>query len=125
MKHWIGRWLMGTAFIHTMVATFQYSSVLVSVVERGVFNTVAGDPVIGAVAWSLLLGCVAMVGGFTVNELELAKVPLPKTLGLCLLALATMGAVLVPVSGFWLLFPAAITILIRPQESQPERSLSS
>jgi hypothetical protein len=122
MKPWIGRWLMGTALIHTVVAAVQYRNVIGSVIDRGVFNTVAGNPVIGAVVWSLLFGCVAMIGGFTVSALEHAKVPLPKTLGWCLFALAIIGAVLVPVSGFWLLFPAAITILTRRPEIQKARS---
>jgi hypothetical protein len=113
VKHWIGPWLMGTALIHTVVASVQYWDVIGSIVDGGVFNTVAGHPVIGAVAWSLLFGCVAMIGGFTVTALERAAVPLPKTLGGCLLVLGIVGAVLVPVSGFWLLFPAAITILLR------------
>jgi hypothetical protein len=118
MRHWIGPWLMGTAVIHTVVASVQYWDVIGSIVDGGVFNTVAGDPVIGAVVWSLLFGCVAMIGGFAVNALERAAVPLPKTLGGCLLALAIVGAVLVPVSGFWLLFPAAITILLRRSSCQ-------
>lgn len=118
MKQWIGRWLMGTAFIHTVVASAQYWDVIGSVFDRGVFNTVVGDPVIGAVVWSLLFGCVAMIGGFAVNALEQAQVALPKTLGVCLLVLGIAGAVLVPVSGFWLLFPAAITILTRRSVNQ-------
>ena len=118
MKVWIGHWLMGTAFIHTVVASVQYRDVISSVFNSGVFNTVAGNPVIGAVVWSLLFGGVAMIGGFTVNALERAQVPLPKTLGVCLLVLGIAGAVLVPVSGFWLLFPAAITILTRRSVNQ-------
>ena len=117
MKPWIGYWLMGTGFIHTVVAAVQYWDVIGSVFAGGVFNTVVGNPVIGAVVWSLLFGCVAMIGGFAVKALERAQVPLPKTLGVCLLLLGIAGAVLVPISGFWLLFPAALTILLRKSDS--------
>lgn len=112
MKHWIGRWLMGVAIIHTLIASVRYRNVLVSVVQRGVFNTVASDPVVGAVVWSLLFGAVAFIGGLAVLALERSSRTLPKSLGWSLLALAMIGIVLVPVSGFWLLFPPAITVLV-------------
>ena len=124
MKPWIGLYLIGTALIHTVVASVQYKSVVGTIIDRGIFNTVVGDPVIGAVVWSLLFGCVAMIGGFTVDALERAQVALPKTLGWCLLALAIVGASLVPVSGFWLLFPAAVTVLLRRAKSQTPKSPS-
>jgi hypothetical protein len=117
VKHWIGRWLMCTALIHTVVATFQYSSVIASVADRGVFNTVAGDPVTGAVVWSLLFGAVAMIGGLAVTSLEKCQAWLPQSLGWCLLALAVTGAVLVPISGFWLLFVPSAAILLKKANS--------
>ena len=117
MTRWIGRWLMGTALIHTVVATFQYSDVLASVVDRGVFNTVVGDPVTGAVIWSLLFGAVAMIGGLAVSSLEKCQALLPTSLGWCLLALAITGAALVPVSGFWLHFVPSIAILLKKQDA--------
>lgn len=113
MTHWIGRWLMGVALLHSAIAIAVYSKTIVSIWQAGVFNTVAGDPVIGAVVWSLLFGCVAFIGGLSVNALESASIPVPKTLGSCLLALAIVGVILVPVSGFWLLLPVAFTVLTR------------
>ncbi len=122
MKPWIGYWLMGTGLIHTVVAAVQYRDVIGSVFDGGLFNTVVGNPVIGAVVWSLLFGYVAMVGGFAVNALERAQVALPKTLGACLLALATVGAILIPVSGFWLLFPPSLTILVAKRNGVTQQS---
>ena len=113
MTHWIGRWLMGVAILHSAIAIAVHHDAVLSIWQEGVFNTVAGDPVIGAVVWSLLFGCVAFVGGLAVNALEFASVPVPKTVGWCLLALAIIGVTLVPVSGFWLLFPVAFTVLTR------------
>lgn len=119
MKHWIGRWLMGTAFIHIAIATVQYAEVLLTVAEHGVFNTVAGDPVVGAVVWSLLFGAVAFIGGMAVAAIEKAGAQLPKSLGWSLLALAIVGAVLIPASGFWLLLPPALVILTKRRSSPP------
>jgi hypothetical protein len=113
MTQWIGRWLMGVAILHSAIAIAVYHKIILSVWEAGVFNTVVGNPVIGAVVWSLLFGCVAFIGGLAVNALESASIPVPKTVGACLLALAIIGVVLVPVSGFWLLLPVAFTVLTR------------
>jgi hypothetical protein len=115
--HWIGRWLMAVAALHVVIAVVQYHDVLALVAQRGVLNTVAGVPEIGAVVWSLLFGAVAFIGGLAVFALEKSGVALPKSLGWCLLVLASVGAVLVPMSGFWLVFPPAIGIVARRQSS--------
>jgi hypothetical protein len=111
--HWIGRWLMTVAALHVVIAIVQYHDVLATVAQRGAFNTVAGAPEVGAVVWSLLFGAVAFIGGLAVSALEKSGVALPKSLGWCLVVLAAVGAVLVPVSGFWLVFPPAISIVAR------------
>jgi Family of unknown function (DUF6463) len=99
-----------------------HKRVLFLIVERGVFNTVAGDAVVGAIVWSLLFGVVAFIGGLTVNALEKSSHVLPKSLGWSLLALAIVGVVLVPVSGFWLIFPPAASICLgSPMFVQPEK----
>ena len=84
-----------------------------TIFDSRVFNSVVGNPVIGAFVWSVMFGCVAVIGGMAVDTLEKVSVKIPQILGWSLLALAIMGVVLVPVSGFWLLFPAAITVIAR------------
>ena len=114
MKHWIGRWLIGVAIIHTLFAVVAFGKVLLSVVQRGVFNTVGTDPMVGAVVWFVLFGAVLFICGLAVSALERSSPnPLPKSLGWCLLALATLGVILMPASGFWLAFPPAIGVLAR------------
>lgn len=124
MTRWMGHWLMGVACIHLGVALVVYRKTIGLVWERGVFNTVVGDPVIGAVIWSLLFGCVAFAGGMAVDALERGGVPVPASLGGFLLALALIGIVLVPISGFWLLFPVAITIVMRSWRRQTASKIS-
>lgn len=119
MKHWIGLWLTGAAIIHTLIAIVMYNGVLLSVVKRGVFNTVSGDPVVGAVVWSLFFGAVAFIGGLAVNALEKSSGTIPKLLGWSLLVFATIGVVLVPISGFWLVFPPAIGVLVKKSGVPP------
>jgi hypothetical protein len=73
MKPWIGRWLMAIAVLHMGIATIQYHDVLARVVQRGVFNTVAGVPEIGAIVWSLFFGAVAFIGGLAVSALGTSR----------------------------------------------------
>ena len=113
MKQWIGRWLMVVAVIHIVAAVAIYHRIFGLIGERGVFNTVAGDPVIGAFVWSLFFGCVAFCGGLAVDAVEKSSGAIPKTLGWILIVIALVGIVLVPVSGFWLVFPPAVGILLR------------
>jgi hypothetical protein len=116
---------MGVAIIHEVIAIAIYHRVILAVWQAGVFDTVVGHPEIGAVVWSLLFGCVAFIGGLTVNALESASVAVPKNIGWCLLALAIVGVVLVPLSGFWLLLPVAFTVLTRKTDRQLRPSLQS
>jgi Family of unknown function (DUF6463) len=116
MKHWIGRWLCVVAIIHVFIAVVVHRRILFLILERGVFNTVTSDPVIGAFVWSVFFGAVAFIGGIVVNALEKSSNVLPKSLGWSLLTLSIVGVVLVPVSGFWLIFPPAMSILLRKSD---------
>jgi len=119
MKRWIGRWLIGVSIIHTLFAVVVFGKVLLSVVQRGVFNTVGTDPMVGAVVWFVLFGAALFICGLVVSTLERSSpTPLPKSLGWSLLALATLGVILMPASGFWLVFPPAIAVLARKSNAQ-------
>lgn len=124
MTRWMGRWLMGVACIHLGVAIVAYHKTIRLVWERGVFNTVVADPIIGAVVWSLLFGCVAFAGGMAVDALERGGVVVPASLGWFLFTLALIGILLVPLSGFWLLFPVAITIVMRSSHHRTKSGIA-
>lgn len=118
MKHWIGRWLVGVSIIHTLFAIVVFRPVLASLIQRGVFNTVGNDPMTGAVVWFVLFGVALFICGLAVSALEQSPAPLPKSLGWSLLALVTLGVVLMPASGFWLAIPPALAILWRKPRTQ-------
>lgn len=119
MKHWIGRWLIGVSAIHTLFAVVVFNKVLGSVVQRGVFNTVGTDPMVGAVVWFVLFGAALFICGLAVSALEDAlHGALPRSLGWSLLALALLGVLLMPASGFWLAFPPAIAVLLRKSNAK-------
>lgn len=118
MKRWIGNWLMGVAVLHTGFAVVVYGGVLRSMAQRGVFDTVGGDPLTGAVAWFVLFGVLMFACGLAVASLEKAGAPVPRALGVCLLALTVFGVVLMPASGFWLAFPPAFALLARAGQAR-------
>lgn len=114
MKYWIGPWLVGVSIVHTLFVVTVFHNILVSMVRRGVFNTVGADPRVGALAWSVFFGIAIFICGLAVSALERSTSgQLPKSLGWSLLALAALGAALMPASGFWLAFPPAIAVIAR------------
>ena len=119
MKRWVGRWLMGIAAIHTAFAVAVFGEVLASIVKRGVFNTVGADPMTGAVVWFVLFGAMLFVCGLAVAELEASSPnPLPRSIGWGLLAMGVVGITLMPASGFWLVFPPAIALLLQKSKAK-------
>jgi hypothetical protein len=120
LKHWIGRWLIVVSVIHTLFAIGVFRSVLSSIVQRGVFNTIGNDPMLGAVVWFVLFGFVLFILGLAVSALERSSTNhLPASLGWSLLVLSVLGVILMPASGFWLVFPPAFAILLRRPISNP------
>jgi uncharacterized membrane protein YccF (DUF307 family) len=121
MKPWVGRWLIGVSVVHTVFAITIFGEVLVSIAKRGVFNTVGTDPMIGAVVWFVLFGAMLFVCGLTMAALEKASPnQLPRSIGWSLFALSVIGVTLMPVSGFWLVFPPAIAVLVK--KASPPRA---
>ena len=119
MRRWIGRWLIAVSVVHTLFAAVVFRSTLSSIIQRGVFNTVGEDPMLGAVVWFVLFGVALFICGLAVSALEQSTSnPLPLSLGWSLLALSVLGVVLMPASGFWLAFPPALAILLRRSRTQ-------
>ncbi|GLR12065.1 hypothetical protein GCM10007907_08550 [Chitinimonas prasina] len=120
MKQWIGRWLIGVAVIHTVFGVVVFGKELLGIVQRGVFDTVGTDPMTGAVVWFVLFGAVLFICGQAVSRLEASSpAGLPKGMGWSLLALGVLGVVLMPASGFWLVFPPAIAMLVKRGGAKP------
>ena len=120
MKQWIGRWLIGVSAIHTVFAVVVFGDVLASILKQGMFNTVGTDPMKAAVVWFVLFGAMLFICGLAVAEFEqFSSTQLPKSIGWGLLALAIVGVTLMPASGFWLVFPPAIAVLVRKPNAQP------
>ncbi len=115
-QEWMGRWLVAVAIIHTLFAVVVFGDIYSAIIKRGVINTVGDDPLIGAPVWFLLFGAVLALVGVGLAALERAKLPIPAALGWGLLALCSVGVLLMPASGFWLAFPPALGMLRRRRQ---------
>ena len=119
-RTWIGHWLMGVAALHTGFAAIVFGKVLRTMAERGLFNSVGADPLVGAVTWFVLCGFVLALLSLAVTALEHSgqTVALRK-LGFGLLLLCALGIVLMPASGFWLAIVPALAMLRKRATAAP------
>ncbi len=112
MKNWRGYWLMSVAFIHTAFALIMFSDDYRSLYDNGIINSITSVQGHAAV-WFFLFGQLLFIVGLLVRHYELAadnKIPLSISLNLLLLTI--IGVVLMPDSGFWLVFPVVISMLL-------------
>lgn len=112
-RPWKGRWLLTVALLHTVAAAVLFAPQWQALWQRGVFNAVAGDAHMGNAIWFLLFGAVLALLAWEVTALERSQPAVAlRPMGWCLLALVLAGVVLMPVSGFWLVLPPAIAMLV-------------
>jgi len=115
MRRWIGRWLMGVGALHSLLGLVVFSAPLRDLLEAGVVNALGSrDPVRNLAFWFLFGGVMTALVGYLVDWVERAPGGvLPRPLGWSLLLIAVLGVTLAPASGFWLVLPAAVGILLR------------
>ena len=112
MKNWRGYWLMAVAFIHTVFALVMFADDYRSLYDNGIFNSITSVQGHAAV-WFFLFGQVLFIIGLLVRHYErVAGNTIPLSISLNLLLLTIIGVVLMPDSGFWLVFPVVISMLL-------------
>ena len=112
---WIGHWLMAVAALHTLFALLVFQQPLLGIAQRGVFNSVGQDAMTAASVWFLLFGAVLALLALAITPLERGgDAQTLRRLGFGVLAMSTLGIVLMPASGFWLALPAGLALLRRP-----------
>lgn len=117
-RRWRGRALMAIAAGHTLVGLIEFPQVLAALLADGLFNTIGRDLLRATAAWFLLFGAVLYLLGAAIDHLERSPNPAPYPhLGGGLLLLIAVGVLLMPVSGFWLALPPAISLL-RPHTTR-------
>ena len=109
MHNLSGALLVGIGALHTVFGASVYRRSLAGIWRAGFFNAVAAETSRKHAFWFIFSGLLLIVLGqlcFWV-ERSLGR-PLPPFVGWELLALGLLGAMLMPVSGFWLVIAAAI-----------------
>ena len=114
MKHWIGPWLIAIAVLHTGYAVVKHGPGLREIAARGFISGIGGDAQRGLAAWFVLFGALVLLLGLAVLALEQQpSAPMLRPIGAGLLLMGVAGVALMPASGFWLLFPPALALLLR------------
>ena len=113
MTRWIGRWIMAVGIIHIAVGFVVFGEPLRAIVRDGVWNAVDGHAGRPLAFWFVFLGLFTIVYGSLVDWMEGRGNQLPRHSGWGFLVLVTLGVVMMPASGGWLLLPPAIGALVR------------
>ena len=87
--------------------------VLAEIVRSGFVNTINNEMDRNAIFWFLFSGFMMMILGKLMQDfIKESQKPLPVSLGYYLLAITVIGCLMMPVSGFWLVLPQAIVIIV-------------
>ena len=115
MKAWIGKTLIGIGIGHTIGGFWWFHPILSALFGEGLFNTISinVNPERETAFWFLFAGFALMIVGGLVDRLERLDETLPSFLGWGFAALTTVGAIIMPVSGFWLLIIPTIAMIRR------------
>ncbi len=120
MKHWIGKWVMFVSIGHTAAASMFFGGTYRELAAGGLYNSVKTEKT-GLAVWFALFGAILFVVGMLISAMEKHGLPVSKAVGVALLLLTIVGVLLMPVSGFWLMFPAIFAIFYK-KRSRPLRS---
>jgi len=106
-----GSLLIGAAVLHAGFGAWFGRHPLAGMLSDGVVNSVDSHDEHGLVFWFLLMSPLLLMLGQLCLFLAPRGIAPPRWLGLEVLALAVCCALLMPVSGFWLLIPPAALLL--------------
>lgn len=115
MRAWIGWSVLGIGVIHTAFGFVFFGEVFAPWFRDGIVNSLgeAAPPLRNIAFWFFFTGFVLMILGGMVEYVERRGMPLPVFLPWSLLAMAIVGCVLMPASGFWLLLVPVAGMFVR------------
>ncbi|WAS96603.1 DUF6463 family protein [Nannocystis punicea] len=108
----MGTLLFWTGILHEVVGLSLGGAIALEIVRDGYVGAVEVSREREVVFWFLVAGVLMMIGGRALASLERER-PLPREFGWWLLALALLGGLAIPVSGFWLAVPMAALVFAR------------
>lgn len=125
-----GYLLIAISVIHVLVGVWLFAEPLADIIRNGVFNTVAPDPFTPYfdredAFWFMIAAPLLFTLGQLCCWAEAQRITLPAFLGWNLLAISLVGVLIEPISGFWLLIPPAILILIGSRTASTKLTTST
>ena len=97
---------------HTLMAPVFFGTTYRQLVADGLYNAVRSAKT-GMAVWFALFGLLLFILGMLISTMEKHAIRVSTSTGVALLLLTVLGIVLMPVSGFWLMFPAVFAMLHR------------
>lgn len=113
-----GNLLFATGILHNLIGFIMGWSVLTEIARSGFVNSIHEEMDRNAIFWFLFGGFMLMILGKLIQHYLEAEWQLPKWLGLSILILSLTGCVMMPVSGFWLVVPQAVIIILASKKRQ-------
>lgn len=116
MLQFSGYWLLVTSIIHVIVGFWLYGEPLTEIASNGFFNSVAPNPFAPDFAredafWFMTLTAFFVILAQLCFWADSHKISLPESIGWNLLITSIIGAIAIPISGFWLLIVPACLII--------------
>jgi len=117
MRRLCGPLLMATGALDVLYVLVFHSRQLAAIAGDDFFNAVAPNVAYASfdretAFWHLMFGAMAIVLGGLIHWSQARTGTLPSFLGWSLLALSVVSLVLMPVSGFWLVVPQAVLMIL-------------
>ncbi|WP_057831900.1 DUF6463 family protein [Colwellia sp. TT2012] len=117
MKNWQGNWIITVAVLHTLFAVIMFSAQYSSLYDNGIINSLSTDRSAAAV-WFFLFGQLLFITGLLIKHLASVNNSLvPLSVSLNLLLLTVVGITIMPESGFWLMFPPIISLIMKHRKN--------
>ena len=108
----IAYWMIGVSVLHTLASIALYGGAYAGFLENGIIAAVADDADRAAL-WFFASGALMFLIGLCFLHMQ----TIPKPIGIVLLLVGLVGGILLPKSGFWVLLPPAIGILVSKVQS--------
>ncbi len=108
-----GTLLLAVAMLHFAAGIFLFHSELAGIAADGFLNAVDPYPDRPYPFWFMMAGVMLTLLGILARWAERRIGILPSSLGWSLMAMGAAGALIMPISGFWLFIPIGLLVLRR------------
>lgn len=115
MKLWklSGLLLSITGVIHTIVGVIACKDIYLAMINDGFYHSINNDYTRGFAFWFLLFGLFLILLGQTLHYyIKKEQKPAPLFVGYSLLVIGIVGSIAEPVSGFWLVLPQSLIVIL-------------